>query len=148
MRPSRKPGWNTSVNRGVPSRGVSFWVVSIAVLILLACPRLFAQDPQSGSDTDVDNLFNGSEDGSTTQSGKPPESGTPSATVRADDITRDTKLHFFGSADIYGDIGGGWSPLPDFSQPLNSLGYEAAASFQASLGFEVRPVPELGCAAP
>ena len=112
----------------------------ISVLLLLAPPRLFAQDQQSGSDDSIDNLFNGS--GETSPSSSPPDPVPPSAAARPDDITHDTRLHFFGSGNVYGDIGGGWSPLPDFSQPFANLGYEAAGAFQASLGFEVRPTPE------
>ena len=65
-RPSRKPGWNSSVNSGGPGaagRGRHLAAMTAALLFLvLVSPRVFAQDQQSGSiggDTDIDNLFNG-----------------------------------------------------------------------------------------
>jgi hypothetical protein len=65
-----------------------------------------------------------------------------SPSVRADDITKDSKIHYFGSLNIYGLLGLGYGGIPD-SSDLGDLGWEGNGSFTASLGFEVRPAPEL-----
>ena len=91
----------------------------------------------SGSDN-IDNLFNGGATGTTgggstgttgtQQQGQqapagqqPPAAGqaqapaSSSGAVRPDDILNDHKLHFFGSLDLYGNVGGGLQETPDFS---------------------------------
>jgi hypothetical protein len=60
-----------------------------------------------------------------------------------DDLTRDNRLHFFGSVDIYGLFGLGWSQLPALAQLDNGFGAEGGGSLVANLGFEVRPASEL-----
>ena len=118
--------------------------IVVAGLLALGCGTLPAQSQPSSSD-DVDNMFNGS-------SGSPPPADTqqppaqqspPPASLRPDDIMNDNRLHFFGSIDLYGDLGGGWKTMPDFSQLGSNLGYDVGGSLTASLGFEIRPVPEL-----
>ena len=119
----------------------------------------------SGSDN-IDNLFNGGATGTTgagstgttgtqqqgqqTPAGQqPPAAGqaqapaSSSGAVRPDDILNDHKLHFFGSLDLYGNVGGGLQETPDFSLIGNSFGYDVGGSFTAALGFEIRPATEL-----
>lgn len=55
---------------------------------------------------------------------------------------QDRKLHFFGSLDLYGDAGGGWSG-PDITQLDSRLGRDFGGSLGANLGFEIRPASEL-----
>lgn len=69
------------------------------------------------------------------------QTGPPS--LRPDDILNDHKLHFFGSLDLYGNLGGGIQESPDFSMFGNRFGYDVGGSFNANLGFEIRPVSEL-----
>jgi hypothetical protein len=96
-----------------------------------------AAQPQPGSDdTDLDNLFNGGPEG-TTPGGTVAPTTTPS--VRPDDILRDDKIHFFGSVDVLGDVGFGWSQFPLGPD----LGGEGGATITSRLGFEVRPATEL-----
>lgn len=126
---------------------------AIVAFLCFACAVLCAQSPPSTEGSDIDNLFNGS--GSGSESSQIQKAGPGEApTVRPDDITRDNKLHFFGSLDIYGDLGGGWSEIPDLTQLGSNLGQdltllgsnlgpEAGGSLTASLGFEVRPATEL-----
>ena len=83
MPPSQRHGWNSSVNkiaREVISLARPLSVVLVAVLLFLGSPHVFAQAPQSGSDSDVDNLFNGSGDTSTPPA-NPPAPATPGASV-------------------------------------------------------------------
>jgi hypothetical protein len=55
----------------------------------------------------------------------------------------DRKLHFFGSLDLYGNVGGGLQAAPDFSLMGDTFGYDIGGTFTANLGFEIRPAPEL-----
>ena len=118
----------------------------LAAAFFLACAAGYSQDQQAPNDSDVDNMFNG---GSSTQTDvQPPPSGqtTPPAqnpaSLRPDDILQDRKLHFFGSLDLYGDIGGGWSG-PDITQLDRKPGRDFGGSLGTSLGFEIRPASEL-----
>ncbi len=63
--------------------------------------------------------------------------------LRPDDILNDRKLHFFGSLDLYANVGGGVKESPDFSQPAGFLGYDVGGNFTAAIGFEIRPDPSL-----
>ena len=149
------------------------FVLALCVALAFVCPAAFAQSQAGGassgsSDTgsnssDVDNLFNGGAPG---QAATPASPGTSqpspgpasqpapqgaqqasqpaqSGTLRPDDILNDHKLHFFGSLDLYSDLGGGLKESPDFSQPAGYLGYDVGGNFTASLGFEIRPDPSL-----
>ncbi len=93
----------------------------------------------SGSDN-IDNLFNGGATGTTgarlngdngdaaagaadsgpaqqqpAAAGQAQAPASSSGAVRPDDILNDHKLHFFGSLDLYGNVGGGLQETPDFS---------------------------------
>jgi hypothetical protein len=112
-------------------------------LMILAGTGLWAQAaqaPAGADDSELDSLFNGGTMG-TTAGGT--EGQTTSPSLRPDDILRDDKLHFFGSIDIFGDIGTGWSQYPPLETPWSNLGGEVGGSLQANLGFEVRPATEL-----
>jgi hypothetical protein len=126
------------------------------------------QPAQPSADSDnVDQLFNGngsngasgnaqsgsssggtgaSQGPSTTQQPST-QTTTPPATsanaIRPDDLLNDNKLHVFGSFDVYGNVGGGWSEIPDLSNLSNNLGRDIGGSLTSSLGFEIRPVNEL-----
>jgi hypothetical protein len=93
---------------------------------------------------DLDGLF--TDDGGPTTAPPPGDSGNGSAATpapRPDDISRDTKMHYFASLNIYGLVGLGWSELPPASDIPSGLGGEASGSLSASLGIDLRPTPEL-----
>jgi hypothetical protein len=117
-------------------------LVLSAVLCLagMGLPAQASQPSSSSADTDLDNLFNGGTAGTT-----PEGTGSPSTnpSVRPDDLTRDDKVHFFGSADVLGEIGAGWSAYPPLDSLGSYLGGEGGGSLSANLGFEVRPANEL-----
>ncbi len=96
-----------------------------------------AQSPSSTGSSDVDNLFNGTD---TAQTATPPGASVPGS---AEDMFGDSKLHFFGSLNLYGELGAGWSGLPTLEQSGSSLGYDLGGSMSTSLGFEVRPSANL-----
>ncbi len=117
----------------------------------LAGQTLPAQAQSSGGSDNVDNLFNGgaagssngqSQQGQQAQGGEQPAAQQPPS-IRPDDILNDRKLHFFGSLDLYGDIGGGIQEPSDFSPMGSTFGYDVGGSFTANLGFEIRPANEL-----
>jgi hypothetical protein len=111
---------------------------TLALLLILAGSGVWAQAAAAGTDDEgIDSLFNGSG----TAGGA--EGEPTSAAVRPDDILRDDKVHFYGSVDIFGSIGAGWSQYPPLEAPWTGLGGEVGGAFQANLGFEVRPAPEL-----
>jgi len=143
---------------------VSRLAAALCAALIVLCTPAFAQNQTgtaspSNSDgpgssasgsgaaggSDVDNLFTGSSSSQTPSSQQPGSQGqTPAQTAQAgglrpDDILNDRKLHFFGSLDAYGDLGGGLKVDPDFSQPADYLGYDIGGSFSAGLGFEIRP---------
>ena len=123
----------------------------------LACQTLPAQAQPSSDSDNVDNLFDGNGSGGTSpqtqnpstppaQASGPAQTSEPSpssAAIRPDDILNDNKLHFFGSLDLFGNVGGGWSEMPDFSHPTNNLGRDIGGSMSATLGFGIRPANEL-----
>jgi hypothetical protein len=113
-----------------------------AVFLCLVCAGPSAQT-QSGSDG-ADSLFNDRPDVSPPPVGpqQAPESPTTAA-VRPDDLLRDDKIHFFGSVDIYGLAGLGWSQFPQLDRPGDNFGPEGGGSLTTNFGFEVRPVNEL-----
>ena len=119
----------------------------VVVLAILCCTGagLSAQSQSptqpNTDDSELDNLFNDGSAGSATQP-NPTGQGTSTA-VRADDISRDSKVHLFGSVDVLGQLGIGWS---GFSTPTfvpDGFGWEGGANVQANIGFEVRPETEL-----
>ena len=110
-------------------------------LLCLGGAALYAQ-AQTSSDN-PDSLFT---DGTTTSpppSGEQPGSEQPVAGTRPDDLTHDNKIHFFGSVNLYGLGGLGWSQLPQVVRPGDNFGAEAGGSLTTSFGFEVRPVSDL-----
>jgi hypothetical protein len=121
----------------------------VAFLLLLGGAALPAQDAAgsagaSGATTDntgVDGLFN--DTGAGAGSGPSQENGAEGPTLRPDDLLRDNKLHIFGSVDVLGEIGAGWSQFPAWSSLGDYLGGEGGGTIQVNLGFEVRPAPEL-----
>ncbi len=146
-------------------------VIACCAALALVCPSGFAQGGADGaagtgntssssstsSGSDVDNLFNGNPPPAPPAASNPapaPQTAQPSPAqpapqpapavgLRSDDILNDRKLHFFGSLDLYGDVGGGLKTSPDFSQPAGYLGYDVGGSMAAALGFEIRPDPSL-----
>jgi hypothetical protein len=147
------------VNRRAPGHGLrrAFCVI---VLLAGACAVVAAQG-SPGDSGDLDNLFN--QDGTTAPAGGSPaqDPGTqagqgatadqapavnaPAAPpdLRPDDPTRDQKIHYFGSLDIYGLLGIGWAKLPDPGDLRAGLGNEGSGSLAATLGVDIRPTPEL-----
>jgi hypothetical protein len=124
--------------------------LALAALLCLSSAALWAQAPPS-TGGDLDGLFT---DTGTTTSGSPTGSAgaaqpapgpaaAPGPAVRPDDPTQDRSIHTFGSLDIYGLYGFGWSGWPDSNNLSDGLGNELSGSFTASLGFEVRPASEL-----
>jgi hypothetical protein len=85
-------------------------------------------------------MFN---DGTAVSAPATPAVPATTATVRPDDPTRDDKIHLFGSVNIFGDMGVGWSQVPDPAQLGNNFGGGGGGSLTANLGFEVRPATEL-----
>jgi hypothetical protein len=120
-------------------------------LLFLACAVVSAQSPPSSGGSDLDGLF--TDNGAPGSDSAPGNSGTaqpatnppvaPEAVIRADDPTQDQKIHYFGSLNIYGLFGVGWSGMPVGGDLSSTLGNEASGSFTASLGFEVRPATQL-----
>ncbi len=145
MRHSQKYGWKSSVNKvrrlGIGRVGLRRPALA-ALPFCLLCAGLSAQtQPVSG---DPDSLFNDGAAPSPPSSDQPPEAVPPApASTRPDDLTRDDKIHFFGSVDIYGLSGLGWSQFPPLSRPGDNLGTDLGGSLTTSLGFEVRPASEL-----
>ena len=124
-------------------------IFALAVLFVMVGAALFAQTPsQPGGD--LDNLFgdNGAQasgtapDGSGTAQTSGGTAESPPA-VRPDDPTLDSKIHTFGSLAIYGLFGTGWSDWPNTNDISDGYGNEVSGSFTASLGFQVRPAPQL-----
>ncbi len=119
----------------------------LAAALCLAGAGLWAQSQgqTDSSDDDLNGLFNDGEPSPSPPSTGPQAPTQPSAPaeVRPDDLTRDDKIHVFGSLDIFGDLGGGWSPLPDPNRLFENLRAEGGGSLAVSFGFEVRPVTEL-----
>ena len=113
----------------------------IAALVCLLAAGLSAQSQTSPDNPD--SLFN---DGT---SATPPIEGqqapeTPAtASIRPDDLLRDDKIHFFGSVDIYGLAGLGWSQFPQLAHLGDNFGPEGGGSLTTNIGFEVRPASEL-----
>ncbi len=120
---------------------------AVAVLVAAVCARLPADTQPASGGSELDQLFN---DGTSTGSPEASTSSAPAAdaqarggAVRADDLTRDDRIHIFGSIEMYGDLGVGWADLPDPAAPGQDLGAEGGGSLTASVGFDVRPTPEL-----
>ncbi|HTZ52946.1 MAG TPA: hypothetical protein VMF68_14860, partial [Spirochaetia bacterium] len=128
--------------------------IAVAAAFLLAAGRLLAQDaaPSASSSDDIDNLFDGNgtsgNNSGTTNSGSP---GTDAGTatppagpdVRADDPTRDNRLHFLSDLSIYGLGGVGWKTDSNLGEGFDGLSGEGSGSLSASLGMDFRPAPEL-----
>ncbi len=125
-------------------------LLAVASVLCISGAGLWAQTtPPSGGDN-LDNLFNDNGTTGTTGAAQPgpgtqgaPGTQVAPPTVRPDDLTRDHSIHYFGSLDIYGLAGAGWSDWPYADNLSQGLGWEGSGSFAASLGFEVRPAPEL-----
>lgn len=126
-------------------------VLLVALLLGLSCGVIFAQGPAPSDSSELDGLFtdNGTSTPDTTTgtasgtSSPQGQHGAPAAAIRPDDPTQDQKIHYYGSVNIYGLFGMGWSVLPDPANLSTGFGNEANGSFAASLGFEVRPAPQL-----
>jgi hypothetical protein len=114
---------------------VSSWVrfLVLSALLALSGAVLFAQPQSSTGSNDVDNLFNGND---SAQTAAPP---TASGSSTTEDLPGDSKLYFFGSLNLYGELGAGLSRL----QTGSSLGHDVGGSMTTSLGFEVRPAANL-----
>jgi hypothetical protein len=141
----------------------TYQVIVLSAAFALACQIMSAQTQSSTDSDNVDQLFNGNGNGQGSASGQTPgtpqpgqttpstgQTGTqaqtpetPPPAIRPDDILNDNRLHFFGSFDLYGNVGGGWAEMPDLSQPGNNLGRDIGGTMSTSLGFEIRPVNEL-----
>ena len=128
--------------------------LTAVVFLLVSSMSVAGQTPPASGGDDLDSLFtdNGTSTSNPSTSNPPTESppaassGTSQSTtpaVRPDDITQDQKIHYFGNLDVYGLIGYGWSGIPDPGSLTSGLGTEASGYFSASLGFEVRPAPQL-----
>jgi hypothetical protein len=145
MRPLRKYGWKSSVSKASHYRSGLFGPRRAALITALLCllgARLSAQT-QTGSDN-PDSLFNDGTAAPQTPASQQPSPETPATgSVRPDDLLRDDKIHFFGSADIYGLFGLGWSQAPVLARPGDNFGVEAGGSLTTNIGFEVRPASEL-----
>jgi hypothetical protein len=132
----------SSGKRCVPSRAVP--IIVVLALLCGAGAGLAAQSQSpaqsNAGDSELDSLFNGGSAGTTQPN--PTGPGTTPA-VRADDITRDNKVHVFGSVDLLGQLGIGWSGFSTPSFLPNGFGWEGGANVTANLGFEVRPATEL-----
>lgn len=118
--------------------------LAAAALFLVSSMRLAGQAAPASGGSDLDSLF--SDSGTSTTSPQAGNSGAAQGTtpaVRPDDITRDQKLHYFGSLDVYGLLGYGWSDLPAPGSLRDGLGFDASGFFTASLGFDVRAAPQL-----
>src|SRR5208283_816728 len=142
-RPLRRRGWKSSVSRTARllngGSGLRRAVYVAAFLSLLGA-RLSSQ-AQTGSDN-PDSLFNDGTAAAPPPTGQPAE--TPgAASVRPDDLLNDNKIHFFGSVDIYGLAGLGWSQFPQLAHLGDSFGPEGSGSLTTNIGFEVRPATEL-----
>ncbi|HYW84400.1 MAG TPA: hypothetical protein VFB30_14160, partial [Spirochaetia bacterium] len=116
-------------------------IPALAAFLLCLGGALLCAQAQTGSDN-PDSLFN---DGTSVA---PPPGGQPAetpgtASVRPDDLLKDNKVHFFGSVDIYGLAGIGWSQFPQLAHLADSFGPEGGGSLTTNIGFEVRPVSEL-----
>ena len=131
------------MNRAIPLPRSSFPRLlrpALAAFLLCLGGALCAQ---AAADADnPDSLFN---DG---PSVTPPPEGQPAQTpgtaaVRPDDLLHDNKVHVFGSVDIYGLAGLGWSQSPQLARLGDNFGAEAGGSLTTNVGFEVRPVTEL-----
>jgi len=121
--------------------GLRLHALAAAFLCLLSA-GLSAQT-QQGSEG-ADSLFNDGPAASPPPVSQQPAPEAPAAaSVRPDDLLRDDKIHFFGSADIYGLFGLGWSQFPQLARPGDNFGAEAGGSLTTSFGFEVRPASEL-----
>ncbi len=120
-------------------------VAALAAVLTLVGNCLYSQSQSGSSSSDVDNLFNGGAEAAPPPAApSAPAPAAPSApSVRPDDILQDRKLHFFGSLDLYGLLGGGWSQFPGSGQLGSDLGHDIGGSFTAALGFEIRPATEL-----
>ena len=124
-------------------------VFALAALLSLVGAALWAQEP-SPPGGDLDNLFG--DNGAQASGTAPDGSGTPQTSdgtagsapaVRPDDPTLDSKIHTFGNLAIYGLFGTGWSDWPNTNNISDGYGNELSGSFTASLGFQVRPAPQL-----
>ena len=127
------------------SAGGPHRLFAVAALLCLSSATLWAQSTPPSSNNDLDGLFtdNGATGSTDAAQPVPGPQAAPSPAVRADDLTQDHTIHYFGSLDVYGLLGVGWSDWPDPNNPSSGLGWEGSGSFSASLGFEVRPAPEL-----
>lgn len=114
----------------------------LLVFLCIASVGLSAQ-AQSKADSDengLDNLFNDGTTG-TTQSNPTVVGTTPD--VRADDITHDNKIHFFGSINLLGQLELGWTQFSPSSELPTGFGAAGGANMAGSIGFEIRPTEEL-----
>ena len=116
--------------------------ILVAAFLCLLCAGLSAQtQPDSGG---PDSLFNDGAPATPPSSDQQPAPDLPpTAPSLPDDLTRDDKIHFFGSVDIYGLAGLGWSQVPEPARLGDNFGPEAGGSLKTSIGFEVRPASEL-----
>lgn len=116
-------------------------IPALAAFLLCFGGALLCAQAQTGSDN-PDSLFNDGTSVAPPPGGQPEE--TPeTASVRPDDLLKDNKVHFFGSVDIYGLAGIGWSQFPQLAHLADSFGPEGGGSLTTNIGFEVRPVSEL-----
>ena len=118
--------------------------LTAVVLFLMSLVSVSGQTPPASGGNDLDGLF--TDNGSSPSNPSTANSGDAQSTgpaVRPDDITKDQKIHYFGSLDVYGLLGYGWSGMPDPGSLNSGLGTDASGFFTASLGFDVRAAPQL-----
>lgn len=124
--------------------------LAAAAFLSAACVVLQAQATQPTDGSELDNLF--TDTGNSSQAPTDGNSGaaqpaTPQApsapAVRSDDLTRDDRMHYLASLNIYGLFGSGWPELPVANDVPAGLGVEGSGSLSASLGVDLRPAPEL-----
>ena len=102
--------------------------LAAAAFFCIACVWLPAQADQASGGSDVDSLFtdSGAPPPPADANAQPPNGSAPA--VRPDDLTLDNKTHFFGTLDIYGLFGFGWTGIPDTSNLGGGLDAEASTS--------------------
>jgi hypothetical protein len=120
----------------------------VSALLFSACAMLGAQSQKPAGGSELDNLFNdnGGTTTADTTTGNPVDGENGAAagpSVRPDDISRDTRLHYFATINIYGLFGLGQNQLPLANDILSGMSAEVSGSLAASLGIDLRPAPEL-----
>ncbi|HET7838701.1 MAG TPA: hypothetical protein VFL04_02995 [Rectinemataceae bacterium] len=114
--------------------------LGVLVLFLAVGLPALAQATAAPGGDDLDQLF---DSGATVPPALPDKGPGATAPVRPEDLTRDDKMHFFGTWSAYANLGPGWSNWPNPDYPKRYFGIDGGASLTAGLGVEVRPAPQL-----